>query len=31
MLCAALPDDTGFFNTLSGNWDSPYGRFFLGW
>jgi len=27
----SLPEDTGFFNSEDGSWDSPYGRFFMKW
>ena len=26
-----LPQDTGFFKSFQGSWDSEYGQFFLGW
>jgi hypothetical protein len=26
-----VPDDTGFFNSWGGNWEQPYGQFFLHW
>lgn len=33
LLCdiMALVQETGFFATWGGSWDTPYGRFFLDW
>ena len=31
LLCHSRAQDTGFFCRWNGQWDSPYGRFFLEW